>query len=63
MLDCSLTNCCTDYDFVYPTSCSKTQGPFGEIISDYPTSPALTGFGRSMDKIRNNLGLPVPKPL
>ena len=58
---CGRVHCCTDEDFPSITSCSKTQGPFGEIICNFPTYPLLRRFRQSLDGMQNKNGLPVPK--
>lgn len=41
LFECVNTACCTGTTGDTITKCSKTQGPFGEIISDYNQHPAL----------------------
>jgi len=38
---CMQTACCPGIVARTPTICSKTQGPYGEIISDYPNHPNI----------------------
>ena len=44
--ECTIESCCSSVAENYPvTACSKTQGPIGEIISNFPESPYLQLLG------------------